>query len=557
MSIYDDKPWLSLYDANVSAEITPRYEDALAMFKAAVQHVPERAAIHYFEHSLSYAEVDRLTDALAAGFQRLGLHPRDRVAIYLQNVPQFILSLVATWKAGGIAVSCNPMLRQRELRSILADSGATLLVALEPLFEEIAREAIAETEVRHAITTSALDFLQGETPALLADVRKSACAGSVDLLELIEEHRDESPSPVVLTADDVALLTYTSGTTGPPKGAMNTHGNVVFGSQLVDEWIGLRDRDVVLAMAPLFHITGLIGHVGCALFSAIPLVLHYRFDPVVAAQMVERYRITYTVGAITAFIALMNTEAVENYDLTSLKKVYSGGAPVPVAAVDAFRDRFGIYIHNGYGMTETTAGTHLVPYQRTAPVDEETGVLSVGVPLCNVVVRVIDDAGNDLPAGEIGQLATTGPMVVPGYWQNAEQTAHALPGGSMRTGDVGFMDADGWFYVVDRSKDMIVASGYKVWPREVEDVLYAHPAVREVAVSGVPDDYRGESVKAFVSLKVGQDIDPADLREFCKDKLAAYKRPRELEVLEELPKNASGKILRRELRASTVAKDDA
>ena len=184
-------------------------------------------------------------------------------------------------------------------------------------------------------------------------------------------------------------------------------------------------------------------------------------------------------------------------------------------------------------------------------------MLSVGVPLCNVVVRVIDDAGNDLPAGEIGQLATTGPMVVPGYWQNAEQTAHALPGGSMRTGDVGFMDADGWFYVVDRSKDMIVASGYKVWPREVEDVLYAHPAVREVAVIGVPDDYRGESVKAFVSLKVGQDIDPADLREFCKDKLAAYKRPRELEVLEELPKNASGKILRRELRASTVAKDDA
>ncbi len=548
MSIYDEKPWLALYDENVAAEIVPRFQDAITMFSAAVERAPERAAIYYFDRSISYAEADRLSDALAVGFRNLGLRPGERVALYLQNLPQFVLTLVAIWKAGAIAVSCNPMLRQRELQSILADSGASLLVALEPLYEQVAREVIADTKVRHTVTTSALDFLDGSPPAMLADTAKLSCADTQDYLALIKRYEGERSPAVTPAAADVALLTYTSGTTGPPKGAMNTHGNVAFAAQIIDEWVGIGDEDVTLAVAPLFHITGLIGHVCCAMFSAVPLVLHYRFDPEVAAQMIERRRVTFAVGAITAFIALMNTKAVENYDLSSLTKVYSGGAPVPAAAVAAFLERFGIQIRNAYGMTETTAATHLVPYQRSAPVDEKSGVLSVGVPVCNVVVRVIDEAGDDLPAGEIGQLVSAGPMVIPGYWQNPEETAHALPDGNMRTGDVGFMDEQGWFYVVDRSKDMIVASGYKVWLREVEDVLYTHPAVREAAVVGVADEYRGESVKAFVSLKVGEDVQSGALIEFCKDKLAAYKRPREIEIREELPKNASGKILRRELR---------
>jgi long-chain acyl-CoA synthetase len=216
--------------------------------------------------------------------------------------------------------------------------------------------------------------------------------------------------------------------------------------------------------------------------------------------------------------------------------------------VDAFRRQFGSYIHNIYGMTETTSPTHAVPFGGDAPVDPNTGALSVGVPVCGAVVQVVDDDGNVLPVGEIGELVCGGPMVVSGYWQKPEETARAIEARGIHTGDVGFMDAEGWFYIVDRKKDLIIASGYKVWPREVEDVLYTHPAVREAAVVGVADEYRGESVKAYVSLKPGRQVTPAEIVEFCKDQLAAYKRPREVEIVAELPKTASGKIMRRELR---------
>jgi long-chain acyl-CoA synthetase len=228
--------------------------------------------------------------------------------------------------------------------------------------------------------------------------------------------------------------------------------------------------------------------------------------------------------------------------------VYSGGAPVAPATVAAFKQQFGAYVHNIYGMTETTSPTHAVPLGGDAPVDPNTGALSVGVPVCGAVVHIVDEEGNALPVGEVGELVSGGPMVAPGYWQKPEETAKSFEARGIHTGDVGFMDEKGWFYIVDRKKDLIIASGYKVWPREVEDVLYTHPAVREAAVVGVVDAYRGETVKAFVSLKAGMTATPADIIEFCKDLMAAYKRPREIEIVDELPKTASGKIMRRELR---------
>jgi long-chain acyl-CoA synthetase len=329
---------------------------------------------------------------------------------------------------------------------------------------------------------------------------------------------------------------------------MNTHGNVVFNAQVYRDWIRLDEDDSVLGAAPLFHITGLIGHVGVAMLVPIPLILFYRFDPGVALELAERDKPTFTVAAITAFIALLNHPDAEKRDLSSLTKVYSGGAPIPAATVEAFEKRFGAYIHNIYGLTETTSPSHAVPLDRRAPVDESSGALSVGVPVFNTIVRVVGEDGEDLPPGEVGEFVTSGPQVVPGYWEKPEETEHALPGGALHTGDVGFMDADGWFYLVDRKKDQINASGYKVWPREVEDVLYGHPAVREAAVVGVPDEYRGETVKAFVSLREGQSTSEEELIAFCKERMAAYKYPRQVEIIDEVPKTATGKILRRELR---------
>jgi long-chain acyl-CoA synthetase len=248
------------------------------------------------------------------------------------------------------------------------------------------------------------------------------------------------------------------------------------------------------------------------------------------------------------FIALMNAPNADHDALSSLGKIWSGGAPIPPSTVKAFQQAFGQYIHNIYGLTETTSPSHCTPAHAEAPVDEASGALSVGVPVYDTVVRIVGEDGTDLPPGEVGEIVTTGPQVVKGYWNKPEETERALPGGSLHTGDVGYMDERGWFYIVDRKKDQINAGGYKVWPREVEDVLYEHEAVREAAVVGVPDEYRGETVKAFVSLRAGKEVTAEELIAFAKARMAAYKYPRQIEFLDEIPKTVSGKLLRRELR---------
>ena len=552
-SPYAERPWLALYDEGKPADIDCEHESALAMFEAAARRAPDRPLLHYFDATLTAAEVDDLAGALAAGLRDLGIGPGDRVALYLQNVPQFVIALVAAWKAGAIAVSVNPMLKGRELRFVLDDSGARALVALEGLHRDVAVDVLPGSPVETVITTSELDFAT-ERPSVLEGIERVRADGTHDLLELAGRFRGQAPPAPGLGLDDVAVLTYTSGTTGPPKGAMNTHRNVVFTSQTYRDWCELTEDDVILGIAPLFHITGLIAHVGVGLLMPLPIVLGARFDPLVTAQLARRRGATFTVAAITAFIALLDDERVSPEDLATFTKPYSGGAPIAPATADAWAERFGTRIRVAYGLTETTSPSHLTPHRSASPVDERTGALSIGVPVFGTVVRIASDDGEDLPPGEIGELLTSGPGVVPGYWEKPEETAHALPGGELHTGDVGFMDERGWFYLVDRKKDQINAAGYKVWPREVEDVLYEHPAVREAAVVGVADRYRGESVKAFVSLKAGRAAEPEELIAFCRERLAAYKYPRQVEVLDALPKTATGKILRRELRDEATAR---
>ena len=570
------RPWLAQYAAGQPADITPPHANMLDVLAAALRATPDApdlAFIRYFDGVLSLRQVAQAAHALAAALQARGFAPGDRLAIYTQNNPAFVMGLLAAWQAGGVAVPVNPMNKARELRYILRNSGAQALLCLDELYGEVAAPVLYEgagreedesggetggsaagdgLAVRTVVTSSALDWQrQGDARVLGEGARLAVPDGVLDLLALVQSAPPgQLPTPLAqpLLASDVAMITYTSGTTGKPKGAMNTHGNLVFTAQAYRDWIGVQPGDVVLGLAPLFHITGLVGHVALALTVPCTLVLSHRFHPQVMLASIRQTRPTFTIGAITAFLALMNEPGVSREDFASFKAIYSGGAPIAPATVDAFERLTGQVIHNAFGMTETCSPTHFVPFGVRPPVDPASGALSIGVPIYGTTVRIVTDAGEDAPVGEVGEIVSAGPQIMRGYWQMPEATQAALMDGGMRTGDVGFMDAQGWFYLVDRKKDMINAGGYKVWPREVEDVLYQHPAVREAAVVGVPDAYRGETVKAVVSLKPGQSATADELIAHCKARMAAYKYPRLVEFAGELPKTVTGKILRRNLR---------
>lgn len=548
------RPWLSLYQG-VRADLTPKSETALGMFRATLERNPNAPLVHYFDRALTAAELDTMSDALAVGLQERGVDAGDRVAVYLQNVPQVVIAVLAIWKCGAVVVPCNPMLRDRELGKILRSSGCLALICHEDLYADVGRSALPATAVRHTITTTPLEFLDfaKPMPAMLAGVRRNRSPETSDMMEIITRHAGQKPREVEMTGDDVAFMVHTSGTTGDAKGAMNTHRNVVFATSVYEAWIGLDHHDVILGLAPLFHVTGLIGHVTLALLTGSPLVLFYRFDVNEACRLAAQHRATFTVSSITAFIALLNSDALAKYDLRALKKLYTGGAPTPASVLEDWHGRTGVRIQPMYGLTEATSPTHMTPYGAIPPIDPHTGAMAIGVPVCNTHVRVITDAGLEAAPREIGEFVISGPQIVPGYWQKPEETAKALTPAGLKTGDVGFMDENGWFYLVDRSKDMIIASGFKVWPREVEEVLYQHPAVREAAVVGIPDPYRGETIKAVISLKPGQNVTAEEIRAFARERMAAYKYPRVVEIMEDLPKTTSGKIMRRLLQPTAHA----
>ncbi len=549
MSVYDERPWLARY-GDAPADLTIEFDDALAMFRAGVAADPDGVALRYFDGSVTRRELDELSDGLAAGLLASGFSPGDRLAVYLQNVPQFVIAMVAAWKAGGVMVSINPMSRQRELSYLLKDSGATVLVSLEALHDSVAREVVPDTDMRLVLTTSELEFQTRDDQRLFAGTGRRRPEGTTDLLEFIAAHRGQPVPPVSFAPDDVAFLTYTSGTTGVPKGAMNTHRNVTFTAQVYRDRVHAGRDGAIFGIAPLFHITGLIGHIAVSLLVPAPLVLAYRFEPQVVLDAFLEHRPAFTIGAITAFSALLNAPGFTREHFASFTSIYSGGAAISPTAEQGFRAATGRQVHNAYGLTETTSPMTLTPFGSPSPVDETSGALSVGVPAPNTVVRIQDDDGNDLPLGEIGEIVAEGPQVVAGYWGKPEETAAGLPAGALKSGDVGFMNAEGWVFIVDRKKDMINASGYKVWPREVEDVLAEHPAVRESAVVGVPDEKRGETVKAFVSVRPGASVTEEELIAHCRERMAAYKYPRSVVLIDELPKTVTGKILRRELRGT-------
>ncbi|MFK0220604.1 class I adenylate-forming enzyme family protein [Streptomyces vinaceus] len=556
---YAAKPWLGLLSPAQRTPVSPP-PSLLHAFREAVARAPGRTALAYFDGRVGYAETDALSDSVAGHLAARGIGRGDRVAVMLQNTPHFVLAVLAAWKAGAVVVPLNPMYKAGEIGHILRDSGAAALVCDSRTWAAYGAGAARGTAVRTVLTASDRDFQTRDDPRVFAPAEaapeaapEEAPAASGDPLtpaDLTAVARRGHPAPPDsgLTAADTALISYTSGTSGTPKGAMNPHGALTHNAVRQVTGHPLPEGATYFALAPLFHITGMVCELGACFANAGTLVLAHRFEAGVVLDAFLAHRPAYTVGPATAFMALAaHPEATADH-FSSFQVLSSGGAPLPPALVERLRAAYGFYLRNGYGLTECTAPCASVPVHLEAPVDPASGTLSVGLPGADTLVRILDEHGAELPFGETGEIAVRGPQVVPGYWGLPADTAKAFPDGELRTGDVGFMDADGWLYVVDRKKDMINASGFKVWPREVEDVLYTHPAVREAAVVGVPDPYRGESVKAYVSLRPGTSAEPEELSAYCAARIAAYKYPREVEILPVLPKTTSGKILRRELR---------
>jgi long-chain acyl-CoA synthetase len=539
--------WTDLHPAGVRGDAAAGVTTMLEAWERTLDRLgPDAAAVHYLGHTLSLGRIDAQSEALAAALQELGMREGDHVAVYLQNDPQWLITMLAAWKCGGAVVAVNPMLREKELAFLLADSQARFLVCLEelhPVYERV-RSRVPLTAV---ITTTTAD------PTATAERLDAAPASSTDGVhtwqELVTGRSWTTVRRRPIRAESLGLLTYTSGTTGRAKGAMNLHRCLVHSSRVYAGWFSLDENDTVLGIAPLFHITGSVAGLCVSILSGAPLVLVHRFDAGRALRAIARYRTTFTVAANTAFMAMLDSPDLEQHDVSSLTKVASGGAPVSLATVERIRNATGWHIHGVYGMTETTSPTHLSPPGHTPPVLADSGALAVGVPVPGAEVHIADiDSGEPLPPGREGEIVVSGPMVVPGYWNAPEETAYAIRDGRLHTGDVGVMTEQGWLFVVDRMKDLINAGGYKVWPRDVEDVLHEHPAVREAAVVGIPDAYRGETVKAYVTLVAGSSATADELIAFARQRMAAYKYPRVVEILDRLPKTASGKLLRRALR---------
>jgi long-chain acyl-CoA synthetase len=575
-----DRGWTALYPAHVSPELDVPFSTLAEAWAQRVHRAPDEVALQYFDTELSAALVDRMADALAAEFQAEGMQAGDRVGIQLQNIPHFAIAELAAWKIGAVPLVLNPMYIHRELETILDDARPRVVIGLEGSTGPL-EEWSAEQAGTSVLTANDRDWQSGAPDGAFAKSTASdttAPRGDGDLATIIAARDGQRPTPVAgLTGDDPALLTYTSGTTGPAKGALSTHRALLAVAWGNRAWYDIAPGDRILAVAPLFHITGAVATGVTALTGDTRLVCINRFTPAQLLRAIREYRINHLLGSITVYNGLLDLPGATAEDLATVKTVYSGGAPVPPATVKRFEDTFGHYIHNIYGMTETSSAVVGVPLGCRAPVDPGSGTLAVGVPLPGLDARVVPLLAPDEPAGAVGsgsagaadpeaapsglapgtllgepgELELRGPQITPGYLNKPEATAQTFDGPWLRTGDVAIMDAAGWIYLVDRSKDQINVSGYKVWPREVEDALYEHPAVFEAAVVGLPDEYSGERVEAFVSLQHGsaggEDLEDG-LRAHVRERLAAYKTPKRVHIIEELPKTATGKIQRRKLR---------
>jgi long-chain acyl-CoA synthetase len=466
------------------------------------------------EHVMRYRDLDEASARVASWLLGRGITAGDRVGLMLPNTPEFAELYYGILRAGAVVVPMNPLLKSREVEYYLNDSQAALALA----WHGVAGQA---TEGARRAGTDLVVIEPGELAGTLA-----ACAP-------VSAIADKGPS-------DTAVILYTSGTTGQPKGAELTHDNLLRNVEVTSTTLlNLRPEDVILGALPLFHSFGQVVGMGCAIASGACLTLIPRFDPARAVEIIKRDQVSVLPGVPTMYAAILHTVGGAAGDVASLRLCVSGGAAMPVELLHAFEKEFGCMILEGYGLSETS------PVASFNHPDRPRKPGTIGQPIFGVAMRIQDDAGAPLPAGEIGEIAVRGHNVMKGYWRRPGETAEVLSDGWFRTGDLGTMDSDGYFTIVDRKKDMIIRGGLNVYPREVEEVLYEHPAVAEAAVVGVPDEMLGEEVAAAVTLKPGASADPGELRDYVKGQLAAYKYPRHVWILAELPHGDTGKILKR------------
>jgi long-chain acyl-CoA synthetase len=492
---------------------------------------PGKPLCHSQDGTLSYEQVDEASGRVAAALLALGLERGDRVAVQLPNLPEFLVSYFGILKAGLIMVPLNPLLKAREIAYHLADSGSRILVGYAPLLAE----AAAGAEQAGGGTEVYVVSPPGHDPAQLP-------VGTKPFAELLEAADTGEITPT--DADDTAVVLYTSGTTGKPKGAELTHFQLYMNCTVAGELFGVLPDDVILAVLPLFHVFGLSSVLNVVVRYGGTMALVPRFEIGAVLDAMEKHRCTVFSGVPTMYFALLHADTAGR-DLSALRVGNSGGAAIPGEVIRAFEEKFpGVVILEGYGLSESASAT---TFNISA---EQRKVGSIGKPIWGVQTRVVDEAGRTLPPGpeHVGEIVIRGHNIMKGYWNNPEATAEVFRDGWFHTGDLGYADEDGYFYIVDRKKDLVIRGGFNVYPREVEEVLYTHPAIAEAAVVGRADERLGEEVVAYVALKAGAQADEQDVIAFCKDRMAAYKYPREVKFLSALPVGPTGKILKKELR---------
>jgi len=551
-----DRPWLNIkLDGRYSIP-PPEKKPLYSLLTESAGLHPRKTCIHYEGRNLTYAEVDDISSRFASALTTLGVKKGDRVAVFMPNIPQLVMSFFGILKAGGVAVMCNPIYRERELEHQLADSGANIVVATRTvakgmdLFQSL-EGCRVRLSLRHVITTSLTDYLPPLKKRLagMAGIKDVSRNNTLDFVSLVESNHPLANPVAVDPTDDIAVLQYTGGTTGVAKGAMLTHynllSNAVYGARLFP----LSENDVSLCVLPLFHIYGLTVTMNMPISVGGTLVLLPSFHVEEVAKAIEKMKVTTFSGAPAMYIAINSKPNAKDFHLRTVRACMSGGSALPPAVRKTFMGLTGGNLVEGYGLSETSPVTHVNPLVGGVVKDG-----SIGPPFCETEAKIVDAENRyrALAVGQVGELAVKGPQVMKGYWNQKAETDAVLEDGWFLTGDIAKMDEDGYFYIVDRKKDMINVGGFKVYPREVEDVLFEHPGIKEAGVIGMQDEFSGEVVKAFVVLKdPSKSLTEQEVIDFCQSRLAKYKVPKKVEFVDELPKTLIGKVLRRKLRELT------
>jgi long-chain acyl-CoA synthetase len=559
-----ERIWLKNYEAGVPATLSYPQVPVYHFLEENARRFPRHAAVLLagpkFSSTITYREMDGLSNRFANALIGLGLRPGDRVAIQLPNFPQFAFAFYGVLKAGGAVLPVNPLYKARDLSLVLRDSGAKVILTLSRFMPTLSA-VMPATSLKSIIVTEPYDYFPFPWKQLARfRMRKERRSdGGIRLLALLRTGSPRAPG-VPVRPDDLAVLQYTGGTTGVPKGAMLTHRNLVANFTQMRSWLtDLQEgRERFLSVAPFFHVYGLTVSLNTAISVAATVicVVMGLFDTKLVAEQIARHRPTIFPGVPAMYAAINHLKDVQRYNLKSIRVCVSGSDALPVEVQTQFERLTGATVVEGYGLSEASPGTHV------NPVYGRRKVGSIGLPLPDTAARIVDlETGeHELPIGEPGELVIQGPQVMQGYWNAPEETAAAVRGGWLRTGDIARMDEDGYFFIVDRKKDVVVVGGLKVYPREIEEILLEHPAVREAAATGVTHRVRGELLVAQVVLKDGAAADPQQARRelmaFLRQRLPSYKVPRRIEVVEALPKTASMKVLRREIRDTVAARVD-